>query len=113
MTTNPNDYKAYISQIITPPSLTDYSDGRNPLRSLNMHYEIDYSKYMTLEEKKQACIDDIKEFLGEKRYNNIIGEFKKVKNMTESRFALYMSIAGVTGYPVKVLYEIIYGDKND
>lgn len=75
-----------------------------------MHYDRDYSQYPDLRSKDAAALLDLLKYLGYKRYSSIFNEFKKVPiaKMTFKRFELYMSIAGIHGYPVITFYKSIY-----
>lgn len=74
-----------------------------------MHYKVDYS---LLSDDPVLCresaVRDIKEFWGEKRFDRIVGEFKKCAPMELEKFELLISFAGVSGYPVKALHETIW-----
>lgn len=74
------------------------------------HYNIDYSKYdddpIT---KHNQAIKDIKEYIGEEKFDNLTQEFKSFSWMSLEQFGFYVSLAGIQGYPVKAWYNYIYG----
>lgn len=76
-----------------------------------MHTTIDYSG-QDYEVAKQAALNDIEEYLGTEWYNKLTEEFKKwrLEDMTLERFTCYMGIAGISGFPVRMWHEHIYGN---
>jgi hypothetical protein len=53
------------------------------------------------------AVVDIQEWMGKDRWNKISPEMAKVRN--REQFALYASLAGVHGFPVKAWYELYHG----
>lgn len=69
---------------------------------------------MTDIEKHNQAIADIKEYMGEERFNKITQEFKRFEpdNMNIEKFTSYvslLSLSGIQGYPVKAWYNYCYG----
>ncbi len=71
------------------------------------HYDVDYSK-LTPQAKYNKAIADIKDYMGEERYNKVIGLFKQMQPIPLEKFHLQMSFAGVQGYPVVAMYDEIW-----
>lgn len=69
-----------------------------------MHTTIDYTN-----SPSQAfdAVEDIKNYLGLDKWNEISPMMAKVANC--GQFALYASLAGVQGFPVKAWYELYHG----
>ena len=68
------------------------------------HYTISY--------KDSPCpsvdaIDDIKEWLGQERWDKLYPLFAKIE--TQKAFELYASFVGVQGFPVIAWWELIHG----
>jgi len=77
-----------------------------------MHYDIDYST-LSEEEKKKKAIEDIIEYMGEERFNTLTKSLKDHPSLTLDKFSMYVHIAGVQGYPVKVWYDYCFPEKVD
>jgi len=71
-----------------------------------MHTEIKYD--IETEEGKKKALKDIKDWLGTKKYNKVIKDFKDTP-VTQDQFSFLLGIAGIQGYPATVMYEEIYG----
>ena len=69
-----------------------------------MHTTLDYSKRTT---PAFDAVEDIKQWLGTERWDKVSPEMAKVKNC--GQFAMYASLAGVQGFPVKAWYELYHG----
>lgn len=72
-----------------------------------MHYTIDYSKSPA---KAFDAVEDIRDYLGRKRYDLLKVEMGKVKHC--GQFAMYCSLAGIHGYPVIAWYEHCQGQSS-
>lgn len=70
-----------------------------------MHTTIDYAKSVT---PKFDAVEDIKQWLGQERWDAVSPEMAKVTNC--GAFALYASLAGVQGFPVIAWYELYHGE---
>lgn len=77
-----------------------------------MHYTIDYEG-LGPTEKYNKAIQDIKDYMGEDKFNTMTqrfrGEYPGGENMPLDRFELIVSFAGVQGYPAKAWHQYIYG----
>ena len=73
-----------------------------------MHYDIDYSSYDNPLAKQAAALADVRDYLGQERFFNLVQEFRKVEYMPLERFTLLMSISGISGYPVRAFHEYIF-----
>lgn len=69
-----------------------------------MHYTRDYTKSPA---KSFDAVQDIIEYLGEKKYNKISPLISTIKD--QKKFAAYCSLAGISGFPVKAWYEHYHG----
>ena len=69
-----------------------------------MHTTINYNKSSA--PSFDAC-EDIREWLGDK-YDIVRDEMAKVTHC--GQFALYCSLAGISGFPVKAWYEHFHGE---
>lgn len=75
-----------------------------------MHTTVDYTSMKTEDEKEAKALADCKEWFGEERYEKIVQTFKAEKTVpTFQKFSFLLCMGGVEGYPVRVLYEHIYG----
>lgn len=59
-------------------------------------------------EKHNKAIQDIKEYLGAQKFEEVVGLFKG-REMPLENFQCYMGLGGIEGYPVKAFYNHIYG----
>lgn len=75
-----------------------------------MHTTIDYSTHADESAKRQAAIADIKEYLGEERFNYVSGEFSKFgkEAMPIETMEGYLMLAGISGYPVIAWHHFIF-----
>jgi hypothetical protein len=69
-----------------------------------MHNTISYAERAT---PSFDAVNDIKDWLGNERWDKISPEMAKVTNC--GQFAMYASLAGVQGFPVKAWYELYHG----
>lgn len=69
-----------------------------------MHNTIDYGKSPS---PAVDAINDIKSWLGQDRWDKLYPEMSKVTNCYQ--FAMFCSLAGIQGFPVKAWYELIHG----
>lgn len=53
------------------------------------------------------AVEDIKEYLGAERFDKLSPEMAKVTD--RDQFAMYCSLAGISGFPVKAWYELYHG----
>jgi hypothetical protein len=75
-----------------------------------MSFIIKYSGQDTAEDRKQA-LEDTRDWLGDERFEKITADLKQeYPDLGPGQFTLMVSIAGVSGYPVLVWFEHIYGD---
>lgn len=73
------------------------------------HYTVDYSTITDAKAKQERALDDIKEYRGEVWFRKMTDEFQLHTDMTLEKFANYLSIAGISGYPVEAWFNHIYG----
>lgn len=73
-----------------------------------MHYDVDYSVFDNEVDKHNAAIEDIRDYLGGEKFATLTTEFRAMGEMTFGSFANYVSIAGISGYPVKAWYNHIW-----
>lgn len=74
-----------------------------------MHYTISYENLSPLEKHAKA-IRDIKDYMGEERYNHLSKLFKTdYPNITVEQFQVMVDFAGIRGYPALAWYNQIYG----
>jgi hypothetical protein len=69
-----------------------------------MHTTIDYNKSPT---PQFDAVEDIRDWLGKERYKTVAPEMAKLSNC--EAFAMYCSLAGIQGFPVKAWYEHFHG----
>lgn len=75
-----------------------------------MGFIIEYSGQDTAEDREKA-LEDTRDWLGAERFEKITAELKReYPNLGPGQFSLMVSIAGVSGYPVRVWFDHIYGD---
>lgn len=53
------------------------------------------------------AIEDIKDYLGEARFEALSPEMAKVANVRQ--FSFYCGLAGIEGFPVRAWYELYHG----
>ena len=81
------------------------------------HYITRYAG-LSEEEKQEKALNDIKDYLGEPKFNEITSAFRNtypvgVKVPTLGQFRFKLSFVGVQGYPVEVWYSHIFGERAD
>ena len=64
------------------------------------HYNIDYSDLAGSQKQQKALADIIDWFGSDRRFAELTTAFREEPGLTQERFALFTSIAGVQGYPV-------------
>ena len=69
-----------------------------------MHNTIDYSKRAA---PAFDAVQDVIDWLSQERYDKISPEMAKLTNC--GAFAMYCSMAGIQGFPVKAWYEHFHG----
>ena len=72
-----------------------------------MKTKIDYSG-MTPEEKQKRAVADVKEFLGDERYDQLVTIFQTSAKVDLVEFHIMLSFAGIEGYPVEAFYNFVY-----
>ena len=72
------------------------------------HYTINYEGRTPID-KHNSAIQDIKDWLGEERFDKLVKAIKADPQYSFEQFQLIVSFAGVQGYPVKALYNYCYG----
>ena len=70
-----------------------------------MHMTIDYSKEPA---PHHRAIEDIKEWLGQERWDAISPEMAKITDTDQ--FMLVASFAGISGFPVRAWYDLYHGE---
>lgn len=71
------------------------------------HYDVDYSN-LHPQAKHEKAIADIKDYLGEAKFVAITNDFRKYPPQSIDALAMYLSIAGVQGYPVRAWHDVIW-----
>lgn len=72
-----------------------------------MHYTVSY-KQEKLEERLAAALTDVREYLGEDKYQGLLIAAAADPSLTFEQFQFAMSFAGIEGLPVRaVWHEII------
>lgn len=74
------------------------------------HYNIDYSG-LEPDEKYKKALEDIKDYMGADKFDELTEAFRAEGKMPEGRFHNYVSLAGVSGYPAVAWYNYIYAPK--
>jgi len=69
-----------------------------------MHSTIDYGKSPS---PAFDAVEDVRDWLGAERYAKIAPEMAKLTNC--KAFAMYCSLTGISGFPVKAWYESFHG----
>lgn len=69
-----------------------------------MHTTVDYSNSPSA---AFDAIEDIKQWFGQAKWDEISPMFSKLKNV--QRFTFYAEFSGVQGFPVKAWYELYNG----
>ena len=73
------------------------------------HYDINYAN-LAPDAKRAQAIQDIKDYLGEDRYNKLTDlihqEYQLPLSLDEFRMELFMS--GIQGYPVVAWHEVLW-----
>jgi hypothetical protein len=77
-----------------------------------MHYKVDY-KGMSPEDKQKKAVEDIKEYLGEKKFNEMESKFKEAGVVDPGQFEFICMVGGIEGYPVGAWYMSLFGDNED
>jgi hypothetical protein len=74
-----------------------------------MHYNIDYTGLGPQAAYNQQ-IKDIKEYLGEKKFNQITKDFRREcpKDLSLEMFKMYLSLAGISGAPVRAFHDHVF-----
>lgn len=70
------------------------------------HYEVDYSE-LSGEAKDAKALQDIKDFIGEDKFNKITEENRN-ETYTFRQFEIGVSFGGISGYPVKAWFKHIW-----
>lgn len=74
------------------------------------HYNVDYSGLDEVAKHNKA-IQDIKDYMGEPKFEELTGMFKEVPEPERpnlDKFELLVSFAGIQGYPAKAWYNYCY-----
>lgn len=70
-----------------------------------MKYTIDYSGITDKTAKEEKAIQDIKDYLGEKSFNDLVEAAKHEPPMSRMLAMFILSFAGISGYPAKIFVE--------
>lgn len=70
------------------------------------HYTIRYDE--TGDAKRRKALSDIRDWLGKKRYEAMTEAYRAMPQPKRHGFALQMSFAGVSGFPVHAWYETLW-----
>ena len=75
-----------------------------------MHYTVSYEG-LSSQEKHDKALGDLKEYLGEDRFEQLTRELSRHPDLTLEQFEFYASFAGVQGYPVRAWYLHCFPEK--
>jgi hypothetical protein len=73
-----------------------------------MKTEIDYSQ-MNDAEKFWKAVNDCKEYFGDKKFEEIVKAAKEDKPTLDHWAKMLGFLAGIEGYPVKAMYQYMFG----
>jgi len=71
------------------------------------HHTVDYRVY-SHEMKRAKAMKDIKDWLGLERFRKIDKAYRALRQPSRHAFALQISFAGISGFPVHVWYEELW-----
>lgn len=71
------------------------------------HYLIDYTE-LTPQQAYNKAYDDIADYLGNSKFDKMVADFRQYPPMSVEDLAMYLSIAGISGYPVTVFHDLIW-----
>lgn len=74
-----------------------------------MHYNTSYEG-LEDQAKIDKGLEDIKDWLGEDRFDELSKEFEKAEKIPFEQFEFLAGMAGVQGYPVTAWYETVWPD---
>lgn len=57
---------------------------------------------------KHKAVEDIREYLGNKRYETVVPAMKSVSD--PHQFQMFCSLAGIHGFPVRAWYDHFHGE---
>jgi len=90
------------------------SDGQSTKRKGTdmTHVDIDYSSLQGVA-KQEAALWDIKNWIGIEKFEHLTAELRKFDRdeMPLERMAMLMTIAGISGYPIRAWHEYIFDGK--
>ena len=69
-----------------------------------MHYTINY-KQKLLKDRLTAALHDVKEYLGEDKYQGLLKAAASDPSITFAQFRFAMSFAGIEGLPVRAIWH--------
>lgn len=70
------------------------------------HYDVNYSGLSPNDAHNQA-IKDIIDYMGEEKYNDLTQQFRAFE-LNLDAFRMYVSFAGIQGFPVERWYNEVY-----
>lgn len=71
-----------------------------------MHYTINYQQSL-LKDRLTAALNDVREYLGEDKYQGLLKAAVAEPSLTFKQFAFAMSFAGIEGLPVRAVWHEI------
>lgn len=71
------------------------------------HYEVSYAE-LSPQAAHDKAIADIKDYMGADKFVAITDDFRQYSPQSVEALAMYLSIAGVQGYPVRAWHDVIW-----
>lgn len=69
-----------------------------------MHYTVNYNQHL-LKDRLTAALNDVKEYLGEDKYQGLLKAAVADPSITFAQFRFAMSFAGIEGLPVRAIWH--------
>ena len=69
-----------------------------------MHYTVNYNQHL-LKDRLTAALNDVKEYLGEDKYQGLLKAAIADPSLTFAQFRFAMSFAGIEGLPVRAVWH--------
>lgn len=69
-----------------------------------MHYTMHYNQHL-LKDRLTAALNDVKEYLGEDKYQGLLKAAVADHSLTFAQFRFALSFAGIEGLPVRAVWH--------
>lgn len=69
-----------------------------------MHYTINYNQHL-LKDRLTAALNDVKEYLGEDKYQRLLKTAVADSSLTFAQFRFALSFVGIEGLPVRAVWH--------